>query len=152
MMDRILCEVERDPHYRTLTDSTHPTMSTIADVICNALRQAAVTLPLAAVVTYTASGASGLAAARERPPAPILSLSPGVAVARRLSLVWGLHSVPTSYASDVSEIVSSACAIAVREGFANPGDIIAIAAGMPFGVSGTTNLLRIERIPQSSKG
>ena len=48
----------------------------------------------------------------------------------------------------VAEIVDYACATAAAQGIAEPGDIIAIAAGMPFGVAGTTtNLLRIERLP-----
>jgi pyruvate kinase len=42
--------------------------------------------------------------------------------------------------------VAKACAAAKAEGLAGPGDIVAIAAGMPFGVAGTTNLLRIERL------
>ena len=49
-------------------------------------------------------------------------------------------------ADRVSEIVEHACERVWDEGLAGPGDIIAIAAGMPFGVAGTTNLLRIERL------
>ena len=49
-------------------------------------------------------------------------------------------------ADRVSEIVEHACETVRDEGLAGPGDIIAIAAGMPFGVAGTTNLLRIERL------
>jgi pyruvate kinase len=43
-------------------------------------------------------------------------------------------------------MVSAACGIAARQGFANQGDQVAIAAGMPFGESGTTNLLRIAKV------
>jgi pyruvate kinase len=50
----------------------------------------------------------------------------------------------------VSEIVDHACATVRAEGLAGPGDVIAIAAGMPFGVAGTTNLLRIERLSDES--
>ena len=49
-------------------------------------------------------------------------------------------------ADRISEIVEHACETVRDEGLAGPGDIIAIAAGMPFGVAGTTNLLRIERL------
>jgi pyruvate kinase len=47
----------------------------------------------------------------------------------------------------LSEIVDNACAIVTREGFAKPGDTIAVTGGMPFGISGGTNLLRIAQVP-----
>jgi pyruvate kinase len=144
MMDRIIASVEADPDYLRGIDAAHPaTRSRIPDAICCALRQAANVLPLAATITYTASGATTLRAARERPAAPILSMSPSIATARRMSMVWGVHAVLTHEVSDVSEMVQYACEIAASEGFGSSGDIIAITAGMPFGVSGTTNLLRI---------
>jgi pyruvate kinase len=103
------------------------------------------------VVTYTSSGFTTLRAARERPAAPILGLTPDIEVARRLCLVWGTRPVKTPVAEHVTEIVDYACEVAAREGLAAPGDIIAIAAGMPFGVAGTTtNLLRIARLPGGS--
>jgi pyruvate kinase len=149
MMDSIIAEVERDPQYRAATDAAHPDPDkTISDVICYALRQAASILPIKAVVTYTSSGFTTLRAARERPAAPILGLTPDIEVARRLCLVWGTRPVLTLAAEHVTEIVDYACEVVAREGLAAPGDIIAIAAGMPFGVPGTTtNLLRIARLP-----
>ena len=64
----------------------------------------------------------------------------------RLCLVWSIHAVRIREADRVSQIVEHACETVRDEGLAGPGDIIAIAAGMPFGVAGTTNLLRIERL------
>jgi pyruvate kinase len=118
-------------------------------VICHSLRRAASVLPVKALVIYTTSGSTALRAARERPAAPILGLTPDVRTARRLALVWGTYPVRTPEAAHVSEIVAQACATARAEGLATPGEIIAIAAGMPFGVAGTTNLLRIERLSTS---
>ena len=69
-------------------------------------------------------------------------------IARRLCLVWGLYAVRSREAARVAEMVEHACAIVTAEGLAGPGELIAIAAGMPFGVAGTTNLLRIERLPE----
>jgi pyruvate kinase len=60
-----------------------------------------------------------------------------------MSMVWGVHAVQAHEVSDAAEMVEYACEMAASEGFGNSGDIIAITAGMPFGVSGTTNLLRI---------
>jgi pyruvate kinase len=149
IMDRIIAEVEADPYYRKSVDSAHPEPeSTIADSICCALRRATAILPVRAVVTYTTSGSTSLRAARERPAAPILSLTPDVRTARRLALVWGTHAVEVHELGHLSDIVDRACDIALREGFGLPGEIVAIAAGMPFGVAGTTNLLRIAQLPE----
>ena len=152
MMEGIIAEVEADPYYRRATDAAHPAPdATVSDVICYAVRQAASILPVAAIVTYTTSGWTTLRAARERPAAPILGLTPDLATARRLSLVWGTYPVQTPAAEHVTEIVDFACATAAAQGMAEPGGIIVIAAGMPFGVAGTTtNLLRIARLPERS--
>ena len=147
MMDRIIRQVESDPHYRDVIEASHtPAESTVPDAIFCAMRRVAGLLRLAATVTYTSSGYSSLRAARERPAAPIVSLTPDIRTARRLALVWGVHSVHTHEVKDVPEMVDNACQTALREEFARPGDTVVIAAGMPFGVAGTTNLLRIAQI------
>jgi pyruvate kinase len=147
-MDRIIAEVERDPHYRELIDASHGApQDTVADAICASLRQVAGQLPVKAVVTYTRSGSTTLRAARERPQAPVLSLTPSQDVARRLALAWGVHSVyPDGGVQSVDEMVATARQTARAEGYAAPGDAIVIAAGMPFGRAGTTNLLHIAQV------
>ena len=65
-----------------------------------------------------------------------------------MTLVWGTYPIQTPAAEMLSEIVEYACATAAAKKHAMPGDTIAIAAGMPFGVAGTTNLLRIARLPE----
>ncbi|HWT86612.1 MAG TPA: pyruvate kinase alpha/beta domain-containing protein, partial [Myxococcales bacterium] len=77
-----------------------------------------------------------------------LSLTPSPRTAARLALVWGLHSVQVAEATDVTTMTELACNAALSEGFAVPGDYVVIAAGVPFGQSGTTNLLRIARAPE----
>lgn len=147
IMDRIITEVEKDPHYRVMLDADLPQPTpTDADAICDALRRIAHTLKIAAIVTYTSSGFSALRAARERPDAPILSLTPSINTARRMALVWGTHSVQSEDIRRVQEMVDKACGVALAEGFADVDEKIAIVAGMPFGVSGTTNIVRIARI------
>jgi len=145
MMDRIIAEVERDPHYRAMIDASQSApQSSIADAICSSLRQVASLVPVAAVVTYTRSGYTSLRAARERPVATVLSITPELGVARRLALVWSVHSAHAPQGiTRVSEMVYGGCRLARDEGFAKPGDIVVIAAGMPFGTAGTTNLLHI---------
>jgi pyruvate kinase len=144
MMNSIITQVEKDPYYRELLDTMRPQPdATNADAICSALRTVAHTLPIAATVTYTSSGFSSLRAARERPEAPILSLTPNIATARMLTVVWGVHSVQSEEVERVSDVVNDATQVARSDGFAKRGDALAIAAGMPFGISGTTNFLRI---------
>lgn len=148
MMSRIIVQVEHDPLYRTDLDAERATPEhTTADAISAAARQVAETLNCAAIVTFTNSGSTTLRAARERPVAPLVALTPVVATARQLSLVWGVHSVTTADVSTFAEAAEKSVQICSNEGFVKSGDLIAITAGVPFGTPGGTNLLRIETIP-----
>jgi pyruvate kinase len=143
-MDRIARRVEQDPTYSGIIHAQRSEPeATGADAISAAARQIAETLKLAAIVTYTASGATGLRAARERPRVPIIALSPVLSTARRLSLLWGTHCVVSPDASDLDDMVSRACQIVSAEGFGEPGEGVIITAGVPLRTPGTTNLLRI---------
>jgi pyruvate kinase len=148
MMNRIIVQVEGDPFYRTVIDASHSAPEhTIADAICCSLRETSGLLPVTAIVTFTRSGYTSLRAARERPAAPVVSLTPNLSIARRLALVWGVHSVHTEGIRDITEMVAKALSVARAEQFAKPGDYVAIAAGMPFGSARTTNLLHVAEVP-----
>jgi pyruvate kinase len=143
-MSRVIASVERDDHYRGILEADHAIPEpTASDAITAAARQVAETIKAAAIVTYTTSGSTALRAARERPPTPILSLTPRVETARRLALVWGVHSAVTEDAQNFADMVSKACHVAKRDGFADPGQRLVITAGVPFGTPGATNILRI---------
>ena len=147
MMNKIAEKVEQDPLYPGIINAQRSEPeATGADAISAAARQIGETLKLSAIVTYTSSGTTGLRAARERPQLPIISLSPVLATARRLSLVWGQHCVVTPDANDLDDMVDRACRIAFDEGFGKPGDRIIITAGVPLGTPGATNMLRIAYI------
>ena len=147
IMNRIISEVERDPSYQALIDAQHEApLATKGDAICAALRDVTQIMGVVATVTYTTSGHSSLRAARERPAAPIVSITPNRDTARRLALAWGVHSTVSADVHSVDEMVAAACRTALREGFVKTGDQIAIAAGTPFGQPGTTNLLRLAEI------
>jgi pyruvate kinase len=144
MMDRILCEVEQDPHYRDGIVAQDPEpQPTPADAICDAVRRIVRALPVCATVTFTSSGFSAFRTARERPLSPLLAVTPSLTTARRLPLVWGVHAVTHDITQDMEDLVTSAQEIARRDGFGRPGEMLVIIAGMPFGVSGTTNMVRI---------
>ena len=153
MMDRIVTQTERDRHYAERLKTQHlAPESTTADAICFAMQTVAHTLDVALAVTYTNSGFSAFRAARERPQVPILGLTPNLSTARRLTLVWGVYSVHHEHqVTTVEEMVDSACRAAVREKLAQRGERVVIAAGQPFGTSGTTNLLRVARVPTPRK-
>jgi pyruvate kinase len=144
MMNTIAIETENDPLYRSIINAqrTEPE-ATGADAISAAARQIAETLHLSALVCYTSSGATGLRAARERPQTPIIAITPRARTARRLALIWGIHPVATDDATDIDDMVEQACAVAMKQGFASPGNRIIITAGVPFGTPGATNMLRI---------
>ncbi len=144
MMDKVAIAVESDALYSGIirAQATEPEATT-ADAISAATRQVAETLNLAAIVTFTHSGSTGIRASRERPNKPILACSPVRETVRRLSLVWGMHCVQTADLRSIEDMVSSACDLARETGYARPGDSIAISAGVPFGSPGTTNMLRI---------
>lgn len=148
IMDRIINEVESDPAWRAGLEASHtPAEPNTSDAICCALRMVTSLLAPVATVAYTASGFSTLRASRERPPAPILGLTPKMSTARRLALVWGVHAVPFEEIHDVTEMIDHAARAALDGGFARAGDQIIVIAGIPFGHSGTTNLLHIARVP-----
>lgn len=151
IMDRIIKRVEADPTYRHgLNLTQRRPHATASDAISAAARQSAETISAAAIVTYTTSGSTTLRASRERPAVPILGLTPQTATARRLALVWGVHSVETGDVHDFATMVRKACATARDEGLAGPDTRVVITAGVPFGTPGATNILRIARITETT--
>lgn len=149
MMDRIIAQTEADPQYREAIDASHtPPAANTADAIGWAARSVAGLLDVAALVAYTTSGSSALRMARERPRASILGITPRASTARRLTLVWGVMPVRSPDVPDVDRMTRLAVDTARRLGFAEPGQTLVIAAGLPFGTPGSTNLLRIAQVDE----
>jgi pyruvate kinase len=143
-MDRIAQEVEHDQTYHPVIDAQRPfPEATGADAISAAARQIAETLHLPAILCLTSSGATALRVARERPEPPVVALSPNIATARRLAVLWGTHCVVMEDAPDVDAVVERACNIAFREGFAKAGQRVILVAGVPLGTPGATNMVRV---------
>ena len=144
MMDRIAIEAEADPTYDVLVHATStPPQETAADAIAAATHAVADTLKLSAIICFTATGSTALRVARERPGLPVIGLTPVVATARRLAVVWGMHCVLTSDPENLADMVKKACRIAFEEGFVRAGSGVIITAGVPLGSPGTTNMVRI---------
>jgi len=145
--DHAIARIEASPGYRRGLDASHtPAQGNTVDALCCSMRRVAALIAPAALITYTDSGSTSRRAARERPVAPILSLTPRLATARRLSLVWGVHPVLVDRLHDVGEMVKWANRTAVIEGYAGAGADVVIVAGLPFGEPGATNLLHVSRI------
>src|SRR6202171_3586458 len=152
MMDSIIHGVEGDIDFQTPASARQgESGASHADAICSALRLVAQLVLATATIAYTRSGFTSMRAARERPAAPILSLTPLIATARQLTPVWGIHSVVVeNEITDEASMTKLACDAALAGDFGKPGDNIVIVAGIPYGESGTTNLLRIASLPEAS--
>ncbi|ARU88995.1 pyruvate kinase [Pseudomonas sp. M30-35] len=147
MMSKIIRQVENGPDFQAQLDVSRPhAEATASDAISCAIRRINAILPVATLVNYTESGASSLRASRERPKSPILSLTPNLNTARRLTVAWGIYSVVNERLHKVEEITSTALEIAQAQGMARRGDTVVITAGVPFGQPGSTNSLRIETL------
>jgi len=143
-MNRIAEEVEGDGLYRGIIHAqrTEPE-ATGADAIAAAARGIAETLDLSAIICWTFSGATALRVARERPQPPVVAISPNLSTARRLSLVWAVHSIVAEDARDQDDMVERARQLAFKDGFARAGQRVIVVAGVPLGTPGATNMLRI---------
>ncbi|MBN8890019.1 MAG: pyruvate kinase [Rhodospirillales bacterium 70-18] len=147
IMDRIIARVEQDDGWRSIIEASRPPPEhSAADAIAAAARQVAHTIGASTICAFTASGSTALRAARERPEAPILSLTPFVQTARRMAVVWGVHAVTTPDVHSMSETVQRATRTAQAEGLAPHGSEIVVIAGVPFGQAGTTNALRVAHV------
>ena len=147
MMHRIISHTEEHKLYHSLIEAIQPTPEhSTAHAIAAAAADVADAIGAAGIVAFTGSGTTSMRAARKRPRVPILSLSPSEAVARRLALLWGTHSIPTAEIHTYDEMVEMAKQQAVAEGLAKAGERIVIIAGIPFATIGTTNNIRVVRI------
>ena len=147
MMDRIAQSVERDPSYSARIHFTQTRLEpTTADALAGSARQIAQTVSATAMVCYTSSGATARRIARERPPVPLLAMSPSQQTARRMGLLWGVHAVHSRDVASFEEMVEKGKRMALRHKIAAGGERIVLMAGIPFGTAGSTNVLHVVRL------
>jgi pyruvate kinase len=99
-----------------------------------------------AIVAFTHSGSTARRVSKCRPKVPILALTSGESISRRLQLCWGIQICQVAEPSSVEALFATGAAMPKAFGLANVGDLVVITAGLPLGVAGTTNLLKVERI------
>jgi pyruvate kinase len=147
MMDRIAQSVEHDPVYPARIHFTETKLEpTTADALAGSARQIASTVSARAMVCYTSSGSTARRIARERPSVPILAMTASHITARRLGLIWGVAAVHTRDVSSFEEMVAKGKRMALRHQMAEGGDRLVLMAGVPFGISGSTNVIHIVRL------
>lgn len=154
MMDRIAISVESDPAYaaRVHFTETRPDPTT-ADALSEAAFDIARTVSAKCIICFTSSGSTARRIARERPLVPLLVLTPKLATARRLGLLWGVHAVSTRDVNSFEEMVAKSKRMALRQGLVSGGDRVIMMAGVPFGTPGSTNVLHVVRLTgQELKG
>jgi pyruvate kinase len=147
MMDRIAQSVESDPSYQARVHFTQTRLeATTADALAGSARQIATTISAKAMVCYTSSGSTARRIARERPSVPTLAMSASLHTSRRMGLIWGVHAVHTRDVTNFEEMVEKGKRMALRHKIAVGGDRLVLMAGVPFGVSGSTNVLHVVRL------
>jgi pyruvate kinase len=147
MMDRIATSVEADRLYEERVHFTETSLEpTTADALSASARQIAGTISAKAMICFTSSGSTARRIARERPPVPILAMSASLKAARRMGLLWGVHAVHTRDVSSFEEMIEKAKRMALRHHLAGPGERVIITAGIPFGTTGSTNVLHVAKL------
>ncbi|GAA5336843.1 pyruvate kinase [Thermus antranikianii] len=146
-MARIARVVESSPEFLQKLNVLRPAPTpTTQDAIAQAADDIVEAVEAKAIVVFTATGSSARRIARTRPRVPVLALTPNPEVERQLALVWGVlpHLAPDP--QDTDDMVRIALEKVKACGLAQVGERVVIAAGVPFGVRGTTNLIRVERV------
>lgn len=144
MMDSIIKRVENSSAWRPLMDARHPEPEPeIGDSITSAAHMVAESVDACCIVTFTSSGSTAVRMSRQRPIQPVLMLTPNLNTARRLVLGWGLHCRVAQDPTNLDEMVSIAVECVRAEGLGDHGRHVVLTAGVPFGVPGSTNMLRV---------
>lgn len=144
VMSNIAKRAEAAIDYRGLLKTKAIEMETsVTDAISHATCTTAADLDASAIVTATSSGYTTRMVSKFRPSAPIIATTTSENVRRRLSLIWGVYSVITEQLHSTDDIIDISVSKALEAELIRNGDLIVITAGVPVGVSGTTNLIKV---------
>lgn len=117
-----------------------------AEAIGESACQIAERIGAAAIITSTTSGSTAKLAAKFRPRTPIIAVTYSERVCNKLALVWGVTSVRVEFCKETDTMLRRSIEAAAEATHLKPGSPVVITAGVPFGVPGTTNLIKVERI------
>jgi pyruvate kinase len=143
MMSRIAARIERSSAiYRRYETSEGTVTEAIGESAC----QIADRIGAAAIIPSTTSGSTAKLVAKFRPRTPIIAVTYTERVRNKLALVWGVYAVHVEFSKDTDAMLKLSIEAAAKAGQLPPGSLVVITAGVPFGVPGTTNLIKVERV------
>ena len=116
----------------------------IPNAISQAVARISSQLNSSAIMTLTKSGATARNVSKFRPTTPILAITPQVDVSRQLQLVWGVRPLIVLDLPSASQTFQAAMNIAQEKGFLREGDLVVMTAGTLQGVSGSTDLIKVD--------
>lgn len=120
----------------------------IADSISYATCRTCLDLKASAIISATSSGYTAAAVSKFRPAAPIIAATESEQVMRKLSLYWGVYPVKISKMNSTDEIIEKSVERALELKYIENGDLTIITAGVPVGISGSTNLLKVHIVSE----
>ena len=149
IMKSIISEVESDifehSSYKAIKSSLEKETE-IQSSICYSAARMANRLGINTIIAMTESGSSALTIASCRPKANIIAMSPDKNVSKKLSLIWGLETISVEQFQNTDDMIKTVEKSLVNNKILKKNDKYIIIAGVPVGISGTTNMIRIERI------
>lgn len=142
-MIRIVERVERSIDRNVNALDKMLVTTSVTNAISHATCTIARDLGAKAIITATKSGYTARMVAKYRPASPIIAATVSEMAYNKLSLVWGVVPFLVSQMEDTDHMIEQSVKIALESGLINSGDLVVITAGVPVGVSGTTNLIKV---------
>jgi pyruvate kinase len=139
------------PSDRTIVTPDTEGREAVSDAISQATSQIAQALSCKAIVTSTMSGYTTRRVAKERPHTPIICVTPNETTYRRMALVWGVFPLLVPEFSTIDEMLGVVVRAAHNNKLVDPGDMLVIIAGVPFGIGGQTNFLKVHTVGESGE-
>jgi pyruvate kinase len=147
MMVRIAQKTEADINYKhRFEHNVNKTSNDITAAISHATCTTSYDLNAKAIVAVTKSGSSARMISRYRPDCMIISGTTEESVYRQLSMSWGVIPILVEEKKDIFELFSHALAVAKEKKLVQAGDIVVLTSGVPLGISGTTNMMKIQTV------
>mgnify|MGYP002543535608 FL=1 len=146
-MSAIAERTETENHARVeyLTEATNGKIS-VSDATAHAACLTAKDVNAAAIVTVSESGTTARLLSKYRPKQPIIACVMDEQVQRQLSLSWGITPLMMSLAHSTDELIEMSTALAKENGYLHNGELAVVTAGVPVGISGTTNMIKIHMV------
>ena len=133
-------------HLRGRQMDSNPGKISVSDATAHAACLTARDVNAAAIVTVSESGTTARLLSKYRPQQPIIACVMREQVQRQLSLSWGITPLMMSLAHCTDELIEMSTALAKENGYLHNGELAVVTAGVPVGVSGTTNMIKIHMV------